>query len=162
MRLVLAAILVLSACISADAQWLYQGGDSAFGGTGTKIAATSNLNYVFAFRCDEAGPVAVYLTPETLDNSDVAALSVRSQILMRVDDGEVSKIFALPDSADRRLRVTSIGVMPGFLETVRDARKRISVAIAVGDRVIHEQSFSASGSTKAISQFLKACPVDSD
>lgn len=154
--------VIVTVCAPARAQWMYTGEESAFGGTGSHLAATMGGGYVFAFRCDDSGPVAVYLTPEIFENSDVKDVPPMATMLLRVDDLEVHKNFAVGESASQKLRFTATADRE-LLTQVMQAKRRVAVAMQAQGKMFHEQTFNVRGSTTALKRFLAGCPtLDAD
>jgi hypothetical protein len=154
----LAAILLLASGNRAMSQWFYQGEDSAFGGIGSHLAFTWIGNYFFGFRCDKSGPLAIFGTPEKVNDSDLAfSTDMEKKLLVRVDKNSVHELEALLDTTDTELKSVA-GVLRPLLEEIMKGKKRVSVALRIDEQVIHEKSFNTAGSTKAVSQFLENCP----
>ena len=151
-----AAVLVCAGVASAS--WVYQGEKSAFGGAGTHLVLTFNSGYGFGFRCDDDGAKTVFITPETASNADMAQSVVLGTLLVRVDSGEVRNADAVPDSAANHLRLTA-QYGPEILPEVRNAKRKVSVAVKVGSKILHETSFPAKGVKDALAKFINACPA---
>lgn len=146
----------------AQAEWYYQGEKSAFGTQGTHMALGHNGLYAFGFRCDQDDVAGIFITPEDLDDASAEGLTfLAPKLLIRVDDRAVHEHFGVVESANGKLRV-SVTVRPSLLEQVRDAKRRIAVAIRMSDRTFHEASFSARGSTSALRSFLANCDISED
>lgn len=141
---------------TASASWIYQGEKSAFGGSGTHIVLTGKGGYGFGFRCDKEGIKAVYLTPEKVTSADLEGKDLAGQLLIRVDGNEVHAEPAEVDSASDKLRL-SAGVEPAILKEIRSGKKKVAVAVKVGETVLHEASFPTQGAKDALSKFINGC-----
>ncbi len=156
----LTALLFLASPVFAA--WEYEGQESDFGSSGQHVVAnmSEDGNYFFAFRCIGKETQAVFLTPEVLENADLSLTKdLPFRLLFKIDGGDASNLPATVDSALRQLRVTGENVSDEQIKFARDATKSISVAIKIGDLVVHETRISARGSTDAISKFMKACGI---
>lgn len=153
-----ASLLALVASSSAAfSQWVYNGEESAFGGAGVHLVVTAHKEYLFGFRCYEDETLALFVTPEHISEQDAAELSDLSpEFLIRVDDNDVDVELAYADRANEKLRLTREVPLKLLLQ-VRDAKRRVAVAFRVDDRVFHEQSFTARGSTSALRKFIANC-----
>lgn len=144
----------------AFAQWHYQGEDSAFGSSGTHIAVTANGVYGFGLRCQNGDVAAVYITPEDATQDQAAAISLGgAKLLVRVDDLPPHELGGEIESYNGKLRM-SVPVESALTSQLRDAKRRIAVAISGGGELYHEGNFSARGSTKAIERVLKGCGTE--
>lgn len=157
-RAIAVAAWLAALAAPASAQWLYQGEESAFGDRGSHKVITANDTYGFGFRCEETGSAAVYVTPEELSNSEAETLALGfPRLMIRVDDLPPHDLMGFVDSTQNRLRITATVDQP-VVEQIRDAKKRVAVAIRKEDRVFHESSFGVRGSTAQVGKFLAACP----
>jgi hypothetical protein len=144
----------------AAAQWHYQGEDSAFGEGGLHIAAVANQLYFFGVRCELGQMEAVYATPEDVDDSDTLTLQMLSpEFLLRVDDNEPIEALAVLDSMNGKLRATT-EVEYAFADQLRNATRRLAIAIRLGGERFHEQTFSVVGSTRTVDDMMAGCGVE--
>ena len=144
------------------ASWVYEGQKSDFGGAGQHFALnlSADQNYSFGFRCLDDSAQAVFITPEVLEIADLEGISrISVTLLLKVDSGEAIDLDATVDSAQKLLRVTAESVSKEQLELVQNATKSVSVALRIGEKVIHETRFNARGSTTAISKFMEGCGI---
>ncbi len=154
----LAAVIIGTVAASpAWSQWLYDGQQSAFGGGGTHSAYTGNRDYGFGFRCDDSEVSVAYLTPQPIESDDLDGYQrLPIRLLVRVDDNPVKEYESRIDRADEKLRVIA-DIERDILEEVRDAKRRIAVAINLAGKLYHEQSFRAQGSTATLNKFMPNC-----
>jgi len=166
MRRRLGAILagLLATCVSANAQWVYQGQESAFDDSALHIAVTAAGQYGFGFRCKGPKIEAVYMTPDK-SFEDSSALSVANathpKIRVRVDKNPIVDIDV--ELANVEDKATALGeVDVDLLKSVASAKNRIVVVMQILGDNYHEKSFSVRGSTKAINQIIEACDLKED
>ena len=160
MRVLVAAVFTALLTSSASAQWVYQGEESAFGGSGTHLALVGDFLYAFGLRCDNSDLVTVFITPEKVTNDEASVfLLANPKTLLRVDSNPPMTLDAIADSANGKLRVTSV-VDRDLAEQVMNAKKRVAVAIEMAGQRFHEKSFTVRGSTNAVKKLLAACSVD--
>lgn len=158
MKYWLLAGLLISASPS-HAEWHYQGEKSAFGSQGNHLALGYNGLYGFGFRCDQDEVAGIFITPEDLDDDGAKSLTfLFPMLLVRVDNLDPHEHFGIVESANGKLRVSAT-ISNNLLEEVRDAKRRIAVAIRMSDKTFHETSIPARGSTSALRSFLANCEV---
>ncbi len=162
MNKIAAVVTTLLLNTPAYAAWEYEGQDSDFGGPGQHMALnmSDDGNYVFGFRCLGGQTQAIFLTPEILENADLEMTdNLPVRLLFKIDGGEAANLEATVDSALLQLRVTGENVSETQIKLARDAAKSISVAIRIGELVVHETRINARGSTAAISKFMDNCGI---
>lgn len=163
MRAAAIAVLVLaSSALSAEAQWLYQKEESAFGDNHFHGAITGKGPYGFGFRCFGSDPEIIFMTPETSPGEEKLSLInsiTPPEILIRTDDLEVHRLEG--QAADTDGTVVFLAPAPAeVMAEVRDARRRVAVAIDFMGETIHETKFNVSGSTRAMAQLMRGCGVE--
>ncbi|MDL2409960.1 hypothetical protein PY650_30960 [Rhizobium calliandrae] len=142
----------------AHAGWLYKGEASAFGGAGSQIVLVVNDRYGFGVRCDGGVVTTIYLTPEEVSEKEFENATAAGTLMVKIDDLAPLTADATPDSADGHLRV-SAEFNDDLLNELKAAKHRVAVAIKLGDRIFHESTFVAQGASKALGQFISACPA---
>lgn len=145
---------------AANANWVYEGSESAFDDNGIHMAFTGTTLYGLGFRCSGSNVEAMYTTPDTSFDSDgyKRANMMQPKLKMRVDDAPVINLEAtLLDLNGSIAALTD--VTPEILANVRDAKKRVAVVLSLANENYHEQSFSVRGSTRAIEQLLQGCSI---
>ncbi|HEY6633468.1 MAG TPA: hypothetical protein VIZ90_18600 [Rhizobiaceae bacterium] len=144
---------------SANAQWIYQGNESAFGDNVMHIAVTGVGNYGFGFRCKGGDVEAIYITPDRSFSSDAAytmANATRPKLRVRVDDQAIVDLEAQISDADGTASIIA-AANKELLVATRDARKRVAVVLELLGENYHEQSFNVRGSTKSINSVIAGC-----
>ncbi len=155
----LLAALIAGLPSGASAQWIFKAEESAFGSSGNIVAFGANSFVALAFRCDNDEISAIFITPEEVDTKTAETFSVLNpKLLLRVDSEEIVELTSYPEARDGKLVVIAYVERP-FLESVKESKKRVSVALKVGDKLFHEGAIPAAGSTKALTSFLDACSV---
>lgn len=158
MKLSIVALAVVVAATPASAQWLYQGNESAFGDSGLHLAVTGSGPYGFGLRCSGEKTEAVYMTPDTSFDTDTYKLANMSKpiLMIRVDDNPIVEIEAELINMDGK--AAALGdVAPAIFTAVRDAKKRVAVALKLLGENYHEKSFNVRGSGNALKKVIAAC-----
>jgi hypothetical protein len=153
--------LVLATSVTASAQWLYQGSESAFGDRGLHLALTANNYYGLGLRCRGKTIETVYMTPDTSFDAEgyKIANSTGPKMMICVDDGPIVELEV--ELIDLDGKAAAIGETDlNMFASVRDAKKRVSVVLKILDENYHEQSFSARGSGNAIKKLIAACNLE--
>ena len=144
----------------AQAQWLYQGQESAFGDDTLHVALTASGSYGFGLRCKAGTIEAVYTTPDKSFDADGYKLANALKPLLRIridDQGIVELAAELHDSNGSMVVLAE--VERSLLDSVRDARRRVAVVVQLlGDRY-HERSFNVRGSTAALNKLIAGCDL---
>jgi len=154
-----AALLGVLFTSAANAQWIYQGNESAFGDNAMHVAVTGVGDYGFGFRCKGGDVEAVYITPDRSFNSDEAytmANVTRPKLRVRVDDQEIVDLEAQISDADGKASIIA-AANKELLVATRDAKKRVAVVLELLGENYHEQSFNVRGSTKSINSVIEGC-----
>ena len=144
---------------NAHAQWIYEGDESAFGDSNSlKIAMTGNYAYGFGFRCQFGEIEATFITPDkSLDSETVKNINLLDvYLLYRVDDNKPYEIDAslfLNDGAAQ----FEAKALPEMIDDLIGAKRKVSVAIKMFDKIFHEQTFSAKYSTSVGVKFKENC-----
>jgi hypothetical protein len=158
MKLSIVALAVVVAATPASAQWLYQGNESAFGDSGLHLAVTGSGNYGFGLRCSGEKTEAIYMTPDTSFDSDAYKVANMSKpiLMIRIDDNPIVEIEA--ELIDTDGKAAALGdVNPAIFAAVRDAKKRVAVALKLLGENYHEKSFNVRGSGNALKKVIAAC-----
>ncbi|MCH4540220.1 hypothetical protein [Ochrobactrum sp. A-1] len=165
MRRRLGVILVglLATCVSANAQWVYTGKESAFDDDSVHMAFTGQGAYGLGFRCRGSKIEAVYLTPDTSFNQNTyqTANTTHPKMKIRVDKNPIVDVDVELSDADGKAGASGV-VGLKLLEAVRDAKNRVAVVLNLLGENYHEQSFNVRGSGKAIGQIIDGCGLKSD
>jgi hypothetical protein len=156
----IAATALLCAADYANADWFYKGEASAFGGAGSQIVYTSNKSYGLALRCDEGSVATIYMTPEEGTQKQYEDVGATGTLMVKIDDLAPLTADATPDVADGHVRVTA-QFNDDLLNQLKGAKRRVSVAIKIGEQIFHESTFEAQGAPKALGKFINACPAAS-
>lgn len=150
---------LLSVSTSAQAQWLYQGQESAFGDDTMHVALTALGPYALGLRCKAGTFEAVYITPERSDEGLSMLNMLKPQLRVRVDNQSVLDLDAELEDADGKLVVLA-EIDRSLAEAVRDARRRVAVVVEVLGQRYHERSFNVRGSTNAVGKVMANCLSD--
>ena len=144
----------------AAAQWKYQLNESAFTAEGVNIAMTANAGYAFGFRCQGQDMEVLFLTnSNSFTNESLGASSLAPpQLLVRVDDHAVIEMnISLVENGGKS---GAIGYVEMELaNAVRNAKKRIAVALRILGEIQHEEWFDVVDSTIAIDKITAACGI---
>ncbi|OEI84424.1 hypothetical protein GRI33_00950 [Brucella sp. BO3] len=156
--------IVLATGTTANAQWIYQGQESAFDDDALHIAVTAAGQYGFGFRCKGAKIEAVYMTPDK-SFEDSAAISLanatKPKIRVRVDKNPVVDVdVELQNINDKATAFGDVDI--DLLKSVAAAKNRVAVVMQILGENYHEKSFNVRGSTKSIGQIIKACGLEDD
>ena len=148
----------------ANAQWVYQGNESAFGDDAMHVAVTGVGDYGFGFRCKGGVAEAIYLTPDRSFGSEAAytmANATGPKLRVRVDDQPIVELDAELSDMDGKASILAT-TNKELLTTARDAKKRVAVVLTLLGDNYHEQSFNVRGSTKAINSVISGCGLGSE
>ena len=160
-RIVLAWLLISGSAVKAE--WLHTSEDDAF--TGTKhiaLVADDDTGCSAGFSCTTlADIVLVFITPERLDLSSAKMLhSLPTSLLVIVDDQEKLSFRPKADLVPGTEQLRFVYEGPGLLQLVRtvtDAKRRFALAVEIHGKIVHSKTFSADGSTSALTAFGKGC-----
>ncbi len=161
-KLVATIAIVMATGTTANAQWMYQGQESAFDNDTLHIAVTAAGQYGFGFRCKGTKIEAVYMTPDkSFDDSAAISLAnaTKPKIRVRVDKNPVVDVDVELQNIDDK--ATAFGdVDIDLLKSVASAKNRVAVVMQILGDNYHEKSFNVRGSTKSIGQIIKACGLE--
>lgn len=154
--------IALLASSAASARWNYWvAPDSAFGGSRWHLATTDGSVVGLGFRCKDGTTEAIYITSEEMDDDKVAGLSnLAPKLKMRIDENPIVDLEVELQAQKGKLRGIA-GVDMDLLTQVRDAKRRIAVALQLQDELYYEKSFDAVGSTEALKRLISNCASDS-
>lgn len=156
-------VIAISACLfvlstPAQAQWLYQDKESAFGDDTLHIALTASGSYAFGLRCKAGTFDAIFITPEQAEGSFGMLNMLKPKLRIRVDDQDIQNFDGEIENADGKVVILA-AIERSLAEAIRDARRRVAVVIEVLGQRFHEQSFNVRGSTNAVGKVLAKCGV---
>jgi hypothetical protein len=135
----------------------YQAYDSAFAGSDRHVAAVEKPGFGLGFSCKDGTTHAIYITPEEVNDDKVAGASALApKLKMRIDENPIVDLEVEIQSFDGKLRGVA-GVDVDLLIQVRDAKRRVAVALQFRDELYHEQSFDVVGSTEAFKRLISNC-----
>lgn len=101
------------------------------------------------------------ITPERLDLSSAKMLhSLPTSLLVIVDDQEKLSFRPKADLVPGPEQLRFVYEGPGLLQLVRtvtDAKRRFALAVEIHGKIVHSKTFSADGSTSALTAFGKGC-----
>lgn len=162
MRKLCIALLVSAASTSPSAaQWLYEGGESAFDGDAPHVVLTGKGQYGFGLRCRGGDVEAIYITPDRSMTDDMLSVAntVGPQLRLRVDkDPVISLDVELANNDGSLVGTAAIDVKQVW--AIRDAKRSVAVVLTLGGENYHENSFGVRGSTKAIDQMIAGCGLE--
>lgn len=109
------------------------------------------------FRCQDGTTEIVYRTPEEADDSKASSFNgLDPKLKLRIDSNPIVDLEVNFDSNNGKLRGVA-DVDMDLLTQVRDAKRRVAVAIEVLDKLYHEQSLDVAGSTEALKRLILNC-----
>lgn len=157
-RICISILTMLVTVQPLKAQWIFQGSESAFGDDAVQLAMTMAKPYALGARCKGDKIDLVYITPDTsFDKDSYAGMNaMMPEMKVRIDDNPIVVIDAeLVDSEGKMLGLAETDTE--MLTSIKNAKRRIAIALSVLGKNYHEQSFSVQGSTAAIEKLFKGC-----
>lgn len=159
MRGLCIALGLMLALSPANAQWVYDGMESDFGGDGLHTVITADESYGLAIRCQGENLDLIYVTPEQIDSALLESMSI-VVLKIRVDKGE---IFALGTKPEIFGGGSSLGfrseIPERLVNQIAAAKSRVSVVVQVVASKFHEHRFGVSGSSRAIQNLKEKCAL---
>lgn len=158
----LTASLFLSYLASASAShaaWYYHMEESTFG-TDTHLLLAERSPYFFGLRCEGDEVRFVFSTPDRSFNAETMAMAnaIDPIVLFKVDSGEVLNLSG--EIRDNNGEAIITGPAEDvLLDSIENAKSKVSVALKLLGDVYHETQFGASGSTAKAKQFRRSCPA---
>ncbi|PZP65237.1 MAG: hypothetical protein DI604_25035 [Delftia acidovorans] len=159
MRFFAALCLLAVSNTAVNAEWLFHQKASAFLDEKETFVSAQAEGNSLAFRCDRKEVQAVFFVSNASPVTKPGQLAIGT-LLFRVDDRPTVTALGRSDARDGGVRV-SARVESSFLEDVRQAKKRLAVAILADEGLLHETSYSVDGVKRVLTQFIQACPVAS-
>lgn len=157
--LVCAALVASSA--PAAAEWVYEGNSGTFDGPLLQIVATTNFTYSLGLRCRAGDRLEiVYITQDDSVKGELIEKANRLEPLLRVRV-DTAPIRDFPTRFEERAGgfIAVSKVDRELLLTIRDARRRVAIALFFAGKHHHDSVFSASGSTQAIQKLIAGCQL---
>jgi len=158
----LTALLFLSYLASASAShaaWYYHMEESTFG-TDTHLLLAERAPYFFGLRCQDQEVRFVFSTPDRSFNAETMAFANATDpiLLFKVDSSEVINLSG--EIRDNNGEAIFTGPAEKvLLDSIENAKSKVSVALKLLGEIYHETQFGASGSTAKAKQFRLACPA---
>ena len=155
------ATLLLTSSV-ALAQWVYNEEEDAFGEGGSKMILVTDFSSAFGIKCSPEGLRALYATPEKIQEAGALEMlnQAKPKLLVRVDRNQVYELDATLDvTMDDHLRAWADDIPPKLVKEIRDAKKRIAVAVRLLGKLYHKASYRVRGSTAAARKLIKRCSL---
>lgn len=160
---VLAGALWASPC---SAEWIHEKGevDPFKGGAEQTAAAIEISGFMAAFRCAQGSDLEmVFVAPEKPDPNMLKMLSLAPMKLMVIvdDDPKVVLSAVVGSTLDgSAYRLASDGAdVATLVHKVANAKRRLALAGAVGDKIAWSHVFSVAGSRRAIQPLIEGCGI---
>lgn len=153
----------------ARAEWLHTVDENPFTGDGHIAMALEDLSgYGAGFRCtSNTDATLIFATPERISAEDARLLSGEGgppvDVLVVVDDQPKLTFPAKPDVivGSEKLRfISQTDEVADLIRSVMMAKRRVALAVQINGQVLHTKSFSAAGSTKALSALIEGCHIN--
>lgn len=161
-RLVAGLVLALLFSATAVAQWIYNEEEDTFGEGGEKMILVTDLFTGFGVKCSPAGLRAFYATPEKVEEGTTleAVNRTHPKLLVRVDKNPPYELDATFDvTMENRARAWADDIPPKLVKEIRDAKRRIAVAVRILGKIYHKNSYPVRGSTAAARRLIKRCSL---
>lgn len=145
---------------SSNANWIYSETKSAFADSSVKLAATALGGYALGMRCSKDKREAIFITSEKEFEPDSLKLAngTHPVLLLRVDDLGVVELPGAVVGTNGKMGM--IAEVPNeVLMQVKDAKRRVAIAIKLITGTFHETTFAVRGSTKAVGKLIENCQV---
>lgn len=162
------AAAAMGVAFPASAEWVgSKGSDDPFKGGAEYIAMalTNESRMSAAFRCTSEDDLAlVFITPETPTQDFISTYERMDDVavLVVIDDQPKRSLAArLEITADAsRVRFDADGLGIGaLLHAAAGAKKRFAIAGEIKGKVVYSQSFTATGSRRAITPLIEGCKI---
>lgn len=161
---IFAGTFIAAAAMPAAAQWMHQRSEDPFQGD-THLAMGIDLGgYMVAFRCIKPDDLSlIFVVPERPDDETTALVRAAGPtIAVIVDDRPKVELAATlnqtPDGDNYRFEVAGKpDEVAQLARAAAEASRRVAVAAFVLGKVVHQKTFRATGSTRALGALVKGC-----
>lgn len=156
MRLVLSFLALLHWSASANAQWFYQEKEeSAFSEEKVHLLLSMSEGRGFGFRCRDGSSELMFMLEERMEETDTLN-AIQPKLLLKIDNNELHEIPVTAANSGDSLVFMAEAPVP-LIEEIRDAQKRVAVAVDLVGNLFSETAYNVRGSTAAATSLLNNC-----
>ncbi|MEM1149216.1 MAG: hypothetical protein AAGI03_01465 [Pseudomonadota bacterium] len=144
---------------AGSASWVYEAQGGAFDGDPLHVALTAEGGRAFGVRCDEVELSLIYISNDFSITPDImrSANDALPRLLVRVDEGEVSRFFGALEAAGNGAAMMVAPIIGENLPAIIEAGSTIDIGVDVAGQVFLEAQFGALDARSALGQVVSEC-----
>jgi len=157
-KVIFAVVIIGSFMTTANANWLHQKKESAFGADDLELIVTMSGAMGFGVRCSPDSVEALFITNDRSfdDETLLIANATNPKLLLRIDSEPSLTLSAkLWDNDGTITAIAEVDLE--LIDSIAGANTRIAVAMRLLGETYHETNFSVLGSTKAANKLKDGC-----